>query len=146
MPKKSTASPLEKFFERHITEAEADKGHITIREGSRSTIEAHFARVEALEKGPIPAQVLARIGLKDLGELHDKDLNSWCLLGNHLQSLACFEGIKDNLKAAPATGPEHENLMAMFRDAQKNRDQTRAALTRYLDGRYPNHSSAPAET
>jgi hypothetical protein len=42
MPKKATAIPLEKFFERHITKAEADKGHITIREGNRSTIEAHF--------------------------------------------------------------------------------------------------------
>ena len=139
--------PNEKAQDKAMDMTDQEKGALAnLSAEDRSTIEAHFARVEALEKGPIPAQVLARIGLKDLGELHDKDLNSWCLLGNHLQSLACFEGIKDNLKAAPATGPEHENLMAMFRDAQKNRDQTRAALTRYLDGRYPNHSSAPAET
>jgi len=42
MQKIATSIPLEKFFERHITEAEAKKGHITIRETNRPKFEAYF--------------------------------------------------------------------------------------------------------
>ncbi len=43
-------NPKGKFFERHITEAEAKKGHITIRESNRSIFEAHFGSLNHEEK------------------------------------------------------------------------------------------------